>query len=122
MSAPVSEPQSRLNEVWAYQPRPGFHDEMLTAEGEVRPHWQSLVDALNHIGPDGLAERWQEGRRLIRDNAITYNVYNDPQNTERPWPLDALPFVLDPGEWKGIEAAISQRATLLNQVLRDLYG
>ncbi len=122
MSAPVSEPESRLNAAWAYQPRAGFYDEMLTAKGEIRPHWQALVDALNHIGPSGLAERWQEGRRVIHDNGVTYNVYGDPQSTERPWPLDPLPFQIEKTEWAAIESAISQRALLLNYILKDLYG
>jgi uncharacterized circularly permuted ATP-grasp superfamily protein/uncharacterized alpha-E superfamily protein len=131
MNAPVTEPESRLKGDWGYQPLPGFHDEMLAAEGAIRPHWQTLVSALNQMGPPGLAERWQEGRRLIHDNGVTYNIYgvsNDgeqsglPQSVERPWPQDPLPFVLPPAEWASIEAAISQRATLLNHVLRDLYG
>src|SRR5207244_4194181 len=118
----VTESASRLDTSWGYQPLSGFHDEMLAAEGVIRPHWQSLVDALNEIGPGGLAERWQEGRRLIHDNAVTYNVYGDPQSTERPWPLDPLPFLLERAEWAAIEAAIIQRATLLNRILQDLYG
>ena len=40
----------------------------------------------------------------------------------RPWPLDPLPFLLDPAEWAKIEAAIVQRATLLDRVLADIYG
>ena len=127
MSAPVTKPSPRLDTAWAYQPRPGFHDEMLTAQGEIRPHWQNLVTSLNLIGPAGLAERWQEGRRLLHDNGVTYNVYGDnvygdPQSVERPWPLDPLPFILQPAEWATIEAAITQRATLLNHVLSDIYG
>ncbi len=125
MSAPptlTSEPPSRLNAAWKYQPRPGFHDEMIDSTGKIRPHWQELADALNKIGPSGLADRWHEGKRLIHDNGVTYNVYGDPQSTERPWPLDPIPFILETGEWEGIEAAIVQRATLLNLILRDVYG
>ena len=122
MSAQVPEPESRLNAAWAYQPLAGFYDEMLTAQGEIRPHWQPLVEALNQIGPAGLAERWQEGRRVIHDNGVTYNVYGDPQSTERPWPLDPLPFLMERSEWAAIELAISQRALLLNAILKDLYG
>ena len=58
------------------------------------------------MGQAGFARRWQEGRRLIHDNGITYNVYSDPQSTARPWPLDPIPLVMDRAEWKAIEAAI----------------
>lgn len=122
MSVSATDSDSRLNAAWQYRPLPGFHDEMLTSAGIIRPHWHPLVDALNAMGPDGLAERWQEGRRLIHDNGVTYNVYGDSQSTERPWPLDPVPFLLESGEWAAIEAAIVQRATLLNHTLRDLYG
>jgi uncharacterized circularly permuted ATP-grasp superfamily protein/uncharacterized alpha-E superfamily protein len=122
MNAPATEPQPYLNAAWAYRPLSGFYDEMLAPSGLIRPHWQTLVEALNHIGPSGLAERWQEGRRLIHDNGVTYNVYGDPQSTERPWPLDPLPFQLEGHEWVAIETAIVQRATLLNHILSDLYG
>ena len=63
-----------------------------------------------------------EGRRLIHDNGITYNVYSDPQNNARPWQLDPIPLVMDPEEWKAIEAGIIQRAMLFNAILADLYG
>lgn len=122
MSAPVIENPKHLKEAWQYLPREGFHDEMLEENGEIRPHWQGLAAALNRIGPAGLADRWHEGRRLIHDNGVTYNVYGDPQSTERPWPLDPIPFLLPAGEWKSIEAAIAQRATLLNRILQDVYG
>ena len=95
---------------------------MMTAAGEIRPQWQGLVDLLNRIGPDGLNLRWQEGRRLIHDNGVTYNVYGDPQSTDRPWPLDPVPVVMDTAEWDKIETAIIQRATLLNHMLADFYG
>ena len=113
---------AELRTPWAYQPMSGFYDEMMGGVGLVRPHWQTLVESLNQAGPSGLAERWREGQRLIRDNGVTYNVYGDPKKTERPWPLDPVPFLLEGSEWAKIESAIAQRATLLNRVLQDLYG
>jgi uncharacterized circularly permuted ATP-grasp superfamily protein len=69
-----------------------------------------------------LSRRWQIGQQLIQANGVTYNVYGDPQGKERPWQMDPIPLVIDPGEWAGIERAIAQRAALLNLVLADLYG
>ena len=113
---------TRLDSAWSYETNPGFYDEFLADALHLRPHWRELAGSLASIGHTGLARRWREGLRLIHDNGITYNVYSDPQSTFRPWPLDPVPLVLDPAEWKKIEAAIAQRATLFNAILADLYG
>jgi uncharacterized circularly permuted ATP-grasp superfamily protein len=31
-------------------------------------------------------------------------------------------MLIEPGEWQAIEAGVSQRARLLNEILVDLYG
>ena len=113
---------TRLDSAWSYAANPGFHDELLADALHLRPHWRELAGSLASIGHTGLARRWREGLRLIHDNGITYNVYSDPQSTFRPWPLDPIPLVMEPAEWKMIEAAIAQRATLFNAILADLYG
>src|ERR1700680_289292 len=110
-----------LDPAWAYDSSPGFYDEVLGVEHRVRPHWTELAGSLAELGHKGLARRWQEGRRVIHDNGFTYNIYSDPQSTARPWPLDPIPLVMEPAEWKAIEAGIIQRATLFNSILADLY-
>lgn len=114
-SSPTTDP-------WSYRPVDGHYDEMLEASGELRPAFKPLVRQIEQLGPDDLARRWEQAQRLIHENGVTYNVYGDPRGMDRPWQLDALPFVLSPEEWSGIEAAVIQRATLLNAILRDLYG
>ncbi|MEO7652789.1 MAG: circularly permuted type 2 ATP-grasp protein, partial [Bryobacteraceae bacterium] len=121
MERPPTTP-SQLHAEWRYAPDGNFHDELLTPDGEVRDHWRGLFDSLQNIGSEGFTQRWREGRRLIHNNGITYNVYGDPRATGRPWPIDPVPFVLDRKEWSAIEAAVAQRATLLNALLADLYG
>jgi uncharacterized circularly permuted ATP-grasp superfamily protein/uncharacterized alpha-E superfamily protein len=114
--------QNHLDPAWQYEPPAGFYDELQGTGGPVRGHWTALAESLASMGQSGLARRWQAGRQLIHDNGITYNVYSDPLSTVRPWPLDPIPLTIDSGEWKAIEAAIVQRATLLNAILADLYG
>ena len=114
--------QTHLDPAWRYEPPAGFYDEIQGNGGIIRSHWSALTESLASMGQAGLTRRWQAGRQLIHDNGITYNVYSDPQSTVRPWPLDPIPLTIDPGEWKSIEAAMIQRATLLNAILADLYG
>jgi uncharacterized circularly permuted ATP-grasp superfamily protein/uncharacterized alpha-E superfamily protein len=122
MSHRAIAPEEPGKAAWGYDPDSSFFDEALTPEGKIRPHWQELVDSMTAVGAEDFARRWQEGRRLVHDNGITYNVYSDPKSTERPWTLDPIPLVIDRTEWAAIEAAIRQRATLLNAILLDLYG
>ena len=118
----IAQPEDQLKRAWPYRPNGDYYDEMVDAEGTVRPHWRPLVEPLEAMGEGGFARRWQEGQRLIHENGTTYNVYSDPQNTVRPWPVDPIPLVLGTTEWASIAAAIEQRAKLLNAILVDLYG
>ena len=95
----------------------------LTADGVTpRPHWKPFLDSLEALGSDELAHRWGRAERRIKENGVTYNVYTDPRGISRPWEIDTIPLLIDPAEWRHIEAGIIQRAHLLNLVLADLYG
>jgi uncharacterized circularly permuted ATP-grasp superfamily protein/uncharacterized alpha-E superfamily protein len=103
--------------------RPGSsYDEMLGADGSVRPPWQPLLARLEPLGRAGLGERHDEALRLLRENGVTYTIYGDPQGGERLWPLDLLPLLISAEEWKLIERGVEQRARLLNALLADIYG
>jgi len=99
-----------------------IHNEMCDKPGILRPHWEYFGRSLDTMGKDELARRYREARRLIRDNDVTYNIYNDPQGMGRPWDLDLIPLLIGSEEWSHIEAGLIQRAELLNLVLADLYG
>jgi uncharacterized circularly permuted ATP-grasp superfamily protein/uncharacterized alpha-E superfamily protein len=106
-----------------YQPHPGVYDEMCTPEGEVRAHWQYLASALADLGQGDLTQRRNEVKRLLRENGVTYNVYNDTTGGgQRPWALDLFPLLIPSEEWESIESGLSQRAEVLNLILQDLYG
>jgi len=108
--------------LWRYESTPGHYDELIANNGEMRGAWKPLVSALEAMGPEELQRRWEKGRRLIHENGVTYNVYGDPRGMDRPWQLDAVPLVISTEDWKQIEAAVAQRATLLNKITADIYG
>jgi len=106
-----------------YQARNGLvHDELIAPGGELRPHYDTFVRSLETLGRHELASRWENAKRAIRDNGVTYNVYGDPEGVDRPWTLDMIPLLVPPAEWNHLEAALIQRAQVLNLLLSDLYG
>jgi len=98
------------------------YDEMLAADGRLRPHWRTLIDQLENLSPEMMRRRADEVRDAIASDGMTYNVYADPQGVSRPWELDLLPQIVAADEWQKLSAAVAQRARLLNAVLEDLYG
>jgi uncharacterized circularly permuted ATP-grasp superfamily protein/uncharacterized alpha-E superfamily protein len=107
----------------SYSAEPGRYDELLDEAGELRPHWRPLIERVTGVDARAAARRALDlTRRLIMENGVTYNVYADPQGTDRPWTLDPIPLVLTGDEWRAIERGLAQRARLLNALLADLYG
>ncbi|MBL8382517.1 MAG: circularly permuted type 2 ATP-grasp protein [Burkholderiales bacterium] len=95
---------------------------MLEAPERPRSHWQAMFRQLAATPPERLREQVLEIERQVRENGVTYNVYADPQGSDRPWDLDLLPQILPAQEWAQLEAAVCQRAALLDRILADAYG
>ncbi|HMJ89979.1 MAG TPA: circularly permuted type 2 ATP-grasp protein, partial [Candidatus Acidoferrum sp.] len=105
-----------------YRVPTGAFDECLDSDGKLRPHYEKLRQTLSPLGAAELERRADTSRRLVEEQGITYNVYDDPRGLERPWQLDPFPFVISAAEWRALEAALIQRATLINRILVDCYG
>lgn len=105
-----------------YQTEPGRWDECHGPDGLPRPHWQALFNHLDEIGSSEVSRRWEQCRRIIRENGVTYNLFRDGAAADRPWQLDPLPLVIAPEEWSWIEQAVAQRARAIDAFLADSYG
>jgi len=105
-----------------YRPLPGVYDEMKTPDGEVRAHWQRLVGALRALSPADLDARWKRVERILYENGLTHNIYDEGDAARRPWRLDAMPLLISSDDWRQLEAGLTQRARLLDAVLADCYG
>jgi uncharacterized circularly permuted ATP-grasp superfamily protein/uncharacterized alpha-E superfamily protein len=105
-----------------YSPPVAAFDEMKSADGLVRPHWQPLMQHIEALGEEGLRDCHESAIQLLREHGVTYTVNSDGESAERTWKLDVLPLVIDAAEWAGLEAGLIQRTRLLNHVLADIYG
>ncbi|MBD8544546.1 circularly permuted type 2 ATP-grasp protein [Oxalobacteraceae sp. CFBP 8761] len=105
-----------------YLAAPDGFDEMLGADKAPRAHWRAMLANLEHEAPDMMRQRLEMVQRQVRENGVSYNVLADAGTRPRQWDLNVLPLILPHEEWSGIEAAVIQRATLLNKILGDVYG
>lgn len=115
----VAEPPALIRD---YVPQQSVYDEMMDADSGVRPHWQAFLDGLDAMSQPELRHCWDTAQRLVRENGTTYNVYDDTQESSRPWRMDPIPFLIGQEEWRRLEAGLIQRARLLNAILADVYG
>src|SRR5262245_31178779 len=122
VSREISENLIGSNGCGAYHVTPGLFDEMHSEAGELRDHWRPFVSSLNDVGLPELVRRWDDAKRLIHENGVTYNIHGDPQGLDRPWELDPIPVLITSADWAAIEAGLIQRARLLEAILADLYG
>jgi uncharacterized circularly permuted ATP-grasp superfamily protein len=106
----------------AYPNSEDHFDELFDASNEPRAHWRTFIDRLSVEAPDLMRQRTEIVQHKVRENGVTYNVYDDSKGMQRPWNLNVLPLILPSDEWSKIEAAVTQRATLLNRILLDVYG
>jgi len=98
-----------------------FYDEMFAAPGEVRPHYQLLLERFKHMGDGELEHKQMLASQTFLRQGVTFTVYNDNQGTERIFPFDLLPRIIPRHEWEHVEKGLVQRITALNQFLRDVY-
>ena len=121
MQETSTEPQKNSVLLEKYSRNESAFDELMSAEGRVRPHYAKFFQTLEHLGDAELKRRRETCVQLIHEQGIYYNVYGDPRGMERPWQMDPIPLVLEPDEWRALEAGLIQRATLLNTILADCY-
>src|SRR5262245_7371317 len=99
----------------------GFYDEMFSADGLPRSIAQMLVQNIESL-TDGELERRQKAADLALLNmGITFTVYGHEAGTEKVWPFDIVPRIIEAGEWDHIERGLRQRITALNLFIDDIY-
>ncbi len=120
MSAAVSSPP--VDPFAAYAAADDRHDECFAADGTVRPHW---AEFLRLLGPDpaaALRAAHAACQRAVVEQDVSMNVYAGERSAVQAWPLDVVPFLIAPDDWAVLSAGLRQRARLLNEIFRDLYG
>ncbi|MCW2811797.1 MAG: hypothetical protein JWP61_2255 [Friedmanniella sp.] len=100
-----------------YHPGEAF-DEMMDAEGTVRPSYRAIHSTLSQSS----ATELRAIAESLASNYTQAGVTFDVGGVERPFPLDLVPRVIAAPEWHTIETGVAQRVRALEAFLSDVYS
>ena len=98
-----------------------YYDEMLTAQGEQRQHYNAWWQWFRSTDQFSIRQKKEQAELLFHRIGITFNVYGEDEGTERLIPFDSVPRIIPAGEWQRIDRGIRQRVKALNAFLYDIY-
>ncbi|MCW2474833.1 circularly permuted type 2 ATP-grasp protein [Candidatus Symbiopectobacterium sp. NZEC151] len=98
-----------------------YYDEMLTAEGRQRQHYDPWWRWLQRTDQQSVRQKKEQAELLFHRVGITFNVYGDDEGTERLIPFDSVPRIIPAAEWRKLDSGIRQRVKALNAFLHDIY-
>jgi uncharacterized circularly permuted ATP-grasp superfamily protein len=91
---------------------------MFAAPGKARPIYKKIHDTLASMTQEELRGRTD----ALASSYLAQGVTFDFAGEERPFPLDAVPRVVDKAEWQVLDGGIKQRVKVLEAFLADIYG
>ncbi len=98
-----------------------FFDELFDEEGNPRVGARVLVNRINSLPAGELKQRQMAIDRALLRMGITFTVYGNQQGTEKIFPFDIVPRVVEAHEWQIIESGLKQRIEALNRFINDVY-
>ena len=122
MDSTVSE-TGRTVPFWAaYKTDASAFDEMLDLTSQPRTGCEGVIDTLFSMSPAQYTEICGRADRMFRRMGVTFNVYGAADGSERIFPFDPIPRVIDAATWANLEAGLIQRVRALNAFVGDVYG
>ena len=115
-------PMSNEDRFRGYDLDAAVFDEMFLPDGQIRGGWEALRRTLNQLSSEELVAIQERVTRSFSNEGITFTVYGDEEATERIIPIDCVPRLLAEGEWRQLEAGLTQRIRALNRFIQDVYG
>ena len=89
-----SQTQNDTENLQYNRPAPGIPDQVYTPDGAIKPEWDYLLSSLNNLGSTALKERQDKARRILRDDGVTYNIYDKKADSNSQWELDLVPAII----------------------------
>jgi uncharacterized circularly permuted ATP-grasp superfamily protein len=95
-----------------------FADTTAANSESARGAYKEIHSALARMTQDELRGRTE----ALASSYLAQGVTFDFAGEERPFPLDAVPRVIEQSEWAVVESGVKQRVRALEAFLADVYG
>ena len=95
-----------------------FADTTAADSDSARGAYKEIHSALARMTQDELRGRTE----ALASSYLAQGVTFDFAGEERPFPLDAVPRVIEQSEWAVVESGVKQRVRALEAFLSDVYG
>src|SRR5262249_34368656 len=90
-------------------------------DGNPWPRGEPLVRRLATLPTADVVRRQRAAELALLNMGITFNVYGHEAGTEKIWPFDIIPRIIDGQEWDQIERGLKQWICALNLFIDDMY-
>ena len=94
------------------------YDEAMDSGGGIRSQYVPVLERLQTLSSNGLAQRAEALTGAHRSKGITFDL----EGEERIFPLDLVPRILDEADWRLVQTGVAQRVRALEAFLADIYG
>lgn len=99
-----------------------YYDEMFDSDGHPRECAVPVARLINSLPSGELQRRQRAAEAALLQMGITFAVYGSDEGTDRIFPFDMVPRIIEPSDWESIDRGLTQRIYALNLFLQDIYG
>ncbi|MEO0895807.1 MAG: circularly permuted type 2 ATP-grasp protein [Bacteroidota bacterium] len=107
----------------AYSVPPEMLDEVHSSASQARNHYDKIRQLFHSLSHPDFKQLNEYVKLSFLNQGITYAVYDEKASgTEKIFPFDLFPRVIEQEEWAVLEQGLVQRNTALNLFLKDIYS
>lgn len=105
-----------------YTVHAGLFDEIFDSAGNIHNEIKPIINLFNNLDRTYLRAQQRIANAAFKRGGITFTVYSDKQATEKIFPFDLIPRIIQESNWRIVEKGLLQRVNALNAFLNDIYG
>ena len=98
-----------------------FFDELIQSPGVPRPGAKILVERIESLKDGDILSRQRAAETAMYNMGVTFTVYGSDEGTEKIFPFDIIPRIVEASDWSYIKRGLKQRIHALNLFLDDIY-